>query len=358
MMPGRGPDILVVGLGPAGSRAAAAAAAAGPSVLAVDRRRAAGHPVQCAEFVPAMIGPELGSLESAVRQHIRAMATFVEDRPPDIRDDFPGHMIDRAAFDRGLVEAARRAGADCRFGTRVERFARDGTARLSDGRTIRPRLIVGADGPRSAVGRAAGRVNAELVETRQITVPLTRPHEATDIFLSAAIPGGYGWLFPKGEVANLGVGVIPAAKDRLKPLLEDLHRRLAEAGRLGTEILGHTGGAIPVGGLLDPRARLGELPVLLAGDAAGLTNPVTGAGIGAAVISGGLAGRAAAEWLGGTAEALDDYAEEIAELFEGALGRAVARRRELLRCYERGSRPDPAALRRGWVAYPEYWATP
>jgi geranylgeranyl reductase family protein len=355
-MAGRSPDILVVGLGPAGSRAAAAAAEAGRSVLAVDRRRTAGHPVQCAEFVPAMIGQELRDIESVIRQRIRAMATFVEDRSPDIRDNFPGHMIDRAAFDRSLVEAARRAGVDCRFGAQVESFGRHGTARLSDGREIRPRLIVGADGPRSAVGRATGRVNAELVETRQVTVPLNRPHEATDIFLSAAIPGGYGWLFPKGAVANLGVGVIPAAKDRLKPLLEDLHRRLVEEGRLGTEILGHTGGAIPAGGLLEPRCRLGEVPVLLAGDAAGLANPVTGAGIGAAVVSGGLAGRAAADWLGGAAGALDDYAEEIEDLFNDALDRAVRRRRELLRCYESGPGPDAAALRRGWVAYPEYWA--
>ncbi len=350
------PDILVVGLGPAGSRAAAAAALAGRSVLAVDRRRAAGHPVQCAEFVPAMIGQELPALDPVIRQRIRAMATFVEDRPPDIRDNFPGHMIDRAAFDRSLVAAARQAGADCRFGAQIEDIAPDGTAWLADGAEIRPRLIVGADGPRSAVGRAAGRVTAELVETRQVTVPLKRPHEATDIFLSAEIPGGYGWLFPKGELANLGVGVVPAARARLKPLLEDLHRRLVEEGRLGAEILGHTGGAIPVGGLLDPQARLGEVPVLLAGDAAGLTNPVTGAGIAAAVVSGGLAGRAAADWLDGAAEALDDYAEEIEELFKSALDRAVARRRELLRCYERGPGPDAAALRRGWIAYPEYWA--
>ncbi len=356
MMADRSIEILVVGLGPAGSRAAAAAAEAGRSVVAVDRRRAAGYPVQCAEFVPAMIGQELRALDSVIRQRIRAMATFVEDRPPDLWDNFPGHMIDRATFDRGLVEAARRAGADCRFGAQIEGFARDGTARLSDGGEIRPRLIVGADGPRSAVGRAAGRLNTELVETRQVTVPLNQPYEATDIFLSAEITGGYGWLFPKGEVANLGVGVVPAARTRLKPLLEDLHRRLVAEGRLGAEVLGHTGGAIPVGGLLGPRARLGEMPVLLAGDAAGLANPVTGAGINAAVVSGGLAGQAAADWLGGAARALDDYAEEIEELFKGALDRAVARRREILRCYEDAPGPDAAALRRGWIAYPEYWA--
>jgi geranylgeranyl reductase family protein len=355
-MTGRSVDVLVVGLGPAGSRAAAEAALGGCSVIAVDRRRAAGHPVQCAEFVPAMIGQELDGLDAVIRQRIRSMITFVEDQAPDVRDDFPGHMIDRAAFDGALAAAAGEAGADCRFATQVEALGRDGTARLTDGSELRPRVIVGADGPRSTVGRAIGQVNAELVETRQITVALKAPHQATDIFLSAEIPGGYGWLFPKGEVANLGVGVVPEAKDRLKALLEGLHRRLAEEGRLGETVIGFTGGSIPVGGLLDPQGRLGETAVLLAGDAAGLTNPVTGAGINAAVVSGGLAGQAAARWLGGATDALDDYAEEIAELFQGALDRAVRHRREILSSYEAGAKPSATALRRGWIAYPEYWA--
>jgi flavin-dependent dehydrogenase len=269
---------------------------------------------------------------------------------------FPGLIIDRAAFDRELVALAARAGADCRFGTQIEALSDDGTARLTDGGTIRPRLIVGADGPRSVVGRAIGRVNAALVETRQITVPLADPHRATDIFLSAEIPGGYGWLFPKGRMANLGVGVAPSARARLKPLLDGLHHRLVEQGRVGAAVRDLTGGAIPVGGMLDPRGRLGAVPVLLAGDAAGLTNPVTGAGIAAAVVSGRLAGKAAADWLAGGADAPADFAEEVADLFKGALDRALRRRREILQSYESGTGPTPAALRRGWIAYPEYWA--
>ena len=357
MTPAHETDLLVVGLGPAGSRAAAEAAGKGCSVIALDRRREAGWPVQCAEFVPAMIGQKVAGLTSVTRQRISAMETFVETQAPDIKDDFPGRIIDRAAFDRALVERAEAAGANCRFGAQVAGFSEDGRARLSDGSEIQARVIVGADGPRSAVGRAIGRVNRELVETRQITVPLLQPHEATDIFLSADIPGGYGWLFPKGEVANLGVGVVPASRGRLKPLLDRLHHHLIERGRVGARILGHTGGAIPVGGLLEPRGRLGPVPVLLAGDAAGLANPVTGAGINAAVLSGDLAGRAAADWLAGTGDALEDYAGEVSDLFEATLDRAVRRRRELLESYRTAGGPTAAALRRGWIAYPEYWTT-
>ena len=106
-----------------------------------------------------------------------------------------------------------------------------------------------------------------MVETRQITVPLRRAHAATDIFLSADMPGGYGWLFPKGETANLGAGVSPAHKARLKAIVARLHAGLGE--RVGKEILALTGGAIPVGGMVKPWGRLGETLVLLAGDAAG-----------------------------------------------------------------------------------------
>lgn len=349
-------DVLVVGLGPAGARAAAEAAGRGHAVIAVDRRRRPGHPVQCAELVPAMIGQEHGGLGAVSRQPIEAMMTFVENQDPDVRDDFPGHIIDRAAFDRGLVELAAGAGARCRFGLRIPGFLEDGSARLSDGGVIRARLIVGADGPRSLVGRTIGQVNRELVETRQITVPLKAPHRATDIFLSADIAGGYGWLFPKREVANLGVGVIPGAKRHLKSLLDGLHRQLVERGRVGAEVLGVTGGAIPVGGLRRLTGTIGAVPVLLAGDAGGLANPVSGAGISAAVVSGGLAGEAAAAWLAGKADALEDYQEELADLFGPALARAVRRRREIRRCYDAGPGPTPAMLRRGWIAYPDYWA--
>jgi geranylgeranyl reductase family protein len=350
------PEILVVGLGPAGSRAAAMAAAAGCPVLAIDRRRRPGHPVQCAEFVPAMLGQEIDAVGPATRQRIRAMITFVEDAAGEVTEDFPGRMIDRAAFDRALTDAAVAAGARCRFGVVLEDLAEDGTARLSDGTVVRPRLVIGADGPRSAVGQAIGQVNRALVETRQVTVPLKAPHAATDIFLAADIPGGYGWLFPKGEAANLGVGVVPEARHRLKSLLDRLHRVLVAEGRVGREILRHTGGPIPVGGARRPRGALGEVPVLLAGDAVGLTNPVTGAGIASAVISGSLAGGAAADWLAGDGAALDDYTDEVAALFGSALDRALRRRREILACYETGGAPSPPALRRGWIAYPEYWA--
>ena len=349
-------DVLVVGLGPAGAVAAGEAGARGARVIAIDRKAKAGVPVQCAELVPRMLGMDIAALAAASRQDITSMATFVEMAAPAIAPHFPGLMIDRADFDASLVAKAEAHGAHCRFGVSLRGLNAAGSAVLSDGTSIAAPVVIGADGPRSRVASAVGASNSEIVETRQITVPLLQPFVSTDIYLSAGIPGGYAWLFPKGDVANLGLGVAAEWRGALKRLLDDLHARLIEEGRVGREIMGHTGGAIPVGGMRSLVARLDATTVLLAGDAAGLTNPITGAGIAAAVMSGREAGRAAARLLGGESSAGEDYADEMEALFGPSLERALARRRTLIAKYKSGQVPNETDLKRGWIAFPEYWA--
>ena len=354
-MSGFDTEVLVAGLGPAGAVAAAAAAAGGARVLAIDRRAQAGLPVQCAEFVPMMLGGDTPAVRAARVQDITTMDTYVRGAGPDITPDFRGHMIDRAAFDAALVEAARRAGAEVRLATPLRAVAPDGTCTLADGTRLRPRVLIGADGPRSLVGRAAGMPNRALMETRQMSVDLPGPHDATDIFLRPEIAGGYAWLFPKGGLANLGLGILPAKKALLKPLLDALHAELLAARRVGPRLARLTGGLIPVGGIAGLAARLGPTQVLLAGDAAGLVNPVTGAGITPAVLSGRMAGRAAAALIAGDAAAAADYAEEASDLFGPSIALALARRGEILAVSAAGPVTD-AALRRGWIAYDDYWS--
>ena len=223
-MPIETPDVLVVGLGPAGSRAAAMAAAAGLSVVALERRREVGTPVQCAEFVPDPIERDVPGVRAVTAQKIGRMLTFNEPGSPQLTDDFRGLMIDRAAFDRMLAQEAALNGAECRYGEAVLSIDADGTVQTSAGARLRPPVLIGADGPRSQVGAAIGAINRDLVETRQVTVPLVLPHDATDIFLSADYRGGYGWLFPKGAVANVGLGVAAEARPQLKPMLAALLR--------------------------------------------------------------------------------------------------------------------------------------
>jgi flavin-dependent dehydrogenase len=98
--------------------------------------------------------------------------------------------------------------------------------------------------------------------------------------------------------------------------------------------------------------------VLLAGDAAGLTNPITGAGIAAAVISGRLAGRAAAAHLQGEGDAATAYRDELQALFGASLGRALWHRRRLEEAWRGGGAPTRSMLRQSWIAFPQYWAAP
>lgn len=346
-------DLVVVGLGPAGACAAAAAARTGVSVVAIDRKKTAGIPVQCAEFVPGPLYSEISNLSAATCQTIGTMTTMIDSKQPvqpHLSPDFYGAMIDRASFDQMLVSEAQQAGALILLDAKLAAFESNGL-RLTNGYMLKPRVVIGADGPMSFTGRAIGQINEELVETRQITVALSEPSDSTDIFLCGAYRGGYAWLFPKGDRAHIGVGVVPSERKELKSLLDALHRKLIQEKNVGREILNVTGGAIPVGGMLQPYGKRHGLAVLLAGDAAGLTHPITGAGIAAAVLSGRMAGNAAAAFLNGDSDACVTYAQDLEELFGVALARAVARRRELLSA----SFFDVNVMRRSWIAFPEYW---
>ncbi|MBM3573947.1 MAG: FAD-dependent oxidoreductase, partial [Alphaproteobacteria bacterium] len=115
-------DVLVVGLGPAGASAAAAAAESGASVLAIERKSPGGAPVQCAEFVPALLDQELAGLGKVTRQTIGAMNTAIEDMATVATPDFRGRMVDRAAFDAALAARAAAAGARCRYNIGLQRL--------------------------------------------------------------------------------------------------------------------------------------------------------------------------------------------------------------------------------------------
>ncbi len=110
-----------------------------------------------------------------------------------------------------------------------------------------------------------------------------------------------------------------------------------------------TGGLIPIGGPLKNHGS----DLLLAGDAAGLCHPVSGAGIAAALLSGRLAGEAAAGFiLGSGREALAAYADEIETVFGESLRNAAARRRSMYENRELSEREFCRAVRQGWITPP------
>ncbi len=347
-------DVLVIGLGPGGAAAASAAARAGLSVLAIDKRRKLGEPVQCAEFVPLPMGRYA---RPALVQKITGMRSVLPSGACQ-HSDFPGLMVDRARFDQALATEASKAGALVQAQTvlkELDQGRRTAVLRGPNGQLEQAcyQILIAADGPHSTVARSLGLPPLPVVETRQYRLPLLRPYTDTDIWLSDQYPGGYGWLFPRGAVANVGIGADLKLVADLKAPLERLCADLADQGVVGPEVLGRTGGAIPVGGM---RASLVHENIVFVGDAAGLTHPITGAGIASAVVSGERAGQAAAAFLGGDGEALESFDEDMHDEFEDSLARAVMRRQWLM---ERWHTPDAhldATHKRGWIAFREYFA--
>jgi geranylgeranyl reductase family protein len=327
-------------------------------VAAVERRKGIGLPVQCAEFIPLPLA-RYAVPEGVLQQRIQGMISHLPSGRMEKSDD-PGLMIDRAAFDQALALQAEQSSARLYLNSCLVGLDSAGSSAI----VVTPqgeirfdyRILVAADGPLSFVARSLGLPRLETVHTWQYTVPLLEVAENTEIWLSSDYPGGYAWLFPKGGVANLGLGVDKRFAADPKAALDALHRKLVVEGRVGEVILHRTGGAIPVGGL---RQNLVLGNVLFVGDAAGLTHPITGAGIAAAVVSGELAGQAAAAWLMGREDnALINYENDIRDQFSAGLKRALVRRAWLGKCWGTPAASEDRVQRRGWISFPEYYEEP
>jgi flavin-dependent dehydrogenase len=176
--------------------------------------------------------------------------------------------------------------------------------------TLRAPVLIGADGSNGQTRRLTESSNPAWY-TRGFALeacvpfgdlPATLPgggHAHDLVFDFAPLPGGYGWLFPKGDHINIGVGAF--APDANETQLKQVTRTLLTdyaAHKLGVRELAHgglqiTGQHLGMGGhAYIPRGR-----VLLTGDAAGLCDPLTGEGIHSAIISGQAAAAAILEAL-------------------------------------------------------------
>jgi len=293
-------DILVIGAGPAGSSAAYAASDKGWDVLIIEQKPIIGVPVRCAEYIPAPLMNEINIDKDFIVQHIKGMRTIL---PDGTIKESPAHglMIRRDIFDQALAKKAEEAGSGLRIGTRLISMDENGALVRSKAETyrIKARIIIGADGPHTMVGRLINSRNMDLIPAIQVVSNLAQNMDLTEVYFNKELYGGYGWLFPKGCMANIGIAM--RKRDGIRcPIKECLKRfiaRLRQEGKIQGEISGWTAGWIPIG---RPRS-LVHNNIMLAGDAAGQTHPISGAGVAQALICGGMAGK----WAG-LALAADD----------------------------------------------------
>ena len=304
-------DVLVVGGGPGGALAAREAAERGLSVGLIEKRPAIGVPVRCAEGVgrdlleefmdpdPAWISAEI---DHAV---LVAPDGYRMSLEPSMAGSEVGYVLDRKRFDRELVMQAAEAGADVQVKTRavapiMENGAVAGARIEANGviEDVRARVTVAADGVESKFARWAGIETAvPLAEIETCVQYLMTGIEidpgATVFYLGNEVaPEGYVWVFPKGErTANVGIGISgKKCRDGSRPL--DYLNRFVKSQFPDGRVIEWIIGGVPV---CRPLERTVADGLVIIGDAARVSDPITGGGIYNAMFTGRLAGRTAAD---------------------------------------------------------------
>jgi len=335
-------DVIVCGAGPAGACAGYEAASAGLKTLILERRSLPRYKT-CGGGVPLTVGHSLPHLipEAFVEATVTELrhtwnfgdAQFASLNPDPAEPAMSLWMVQRSIFDNALTERAAKAGCDVRDGLAVKSVVPEGETRVlvttADGDQYTTSHVVGADGANGMVARMA-----ELRKSRLLAIALEAeiPHDWGQgheslrpevAHLEYAVPKGYAWVFPKAGHLSVGAGMFgrrsaegkgAAGKDELAQWI------LGYLDALGVpkprEQITFHGHPLPIWGGSEPVAAWNGR-ILLAGDAAGMINPLFGDGISYACHSGALAGKAIA--LGEAAQWSETLSQEFGASHDAAL---------------------------------------
>ncbi|MGH7600729.1 MAG: NAD(P)/FAD-dependent oxidoreductase [bacterium] len=307
-------DVVVVGAGPGGSWAAKAAAEKGAKVLLLEKDREVGVPVRCAEGVGAgglRVVCEPDPLPRGIANEIAGVVLVAPNGREVVIESAKevGYVLDRKIFDYELSLQAAARGVEVRTKAYVYDIIRNGTngnstvtgvrvQHLGKNYDVRAKVVIGADGIESRVGRFGGiRTFTKLKDMEscmQVTLANINGIDRRYIYLffgHEVSPGGYLWIFPKSDtVANVGLGVsgdFARHKSAQRYLQEFIDRRFPNAAAVYTVV-----GGVTCAPTLKQIVADG---LMLVGDAAHQINPISGGGIVTAMIAGKIAGRVAAE---------------------------------------------------------------
>jgi digeranylgeranylglycerophospholipid reductase len=333
-------DVLVIGAGPAGSIAAKTAAEKGLDVLLIEKRQEIGDPVRCAEGVSKEYLKKHVEIDKRwicadlTGSHIYAPDGTKIEMSEEIAGGEVGYVLERKIFDRALAEMAAQAGAEVRVKTRatgliIEDDFVKGARLMHLGKEyeVRAKIVIGADGVESKVGRWAG-IDTSLkpidIETcvQYLIAGSDINQEYCEFYIGSEIaPGGYIWIFPKGEgKANIGIGVLGSKMGKFKPRPVDYLNTFIEKRFPEARIVEMVFGGVPVSGSIDKTSTNG---LMLIGDAARQSDPVTGGGIINAMDAGKIAGEAAYAAISAGDVSLEKLYEVYENPWRATIGHAI-----------------------------------
>jgi geranylgeranyl reductase len=297
-------DAVVVGGGPAGATAAEDLARSGARVALLDR---AGRIKPCGGAIPPRLIADFAIPDSQLVARVNtARMISPTGRAVDIaiENGFVG-MVDRGPFDEFLRSRAAGAGAERVTGTALRLDRSGGKVRVhyragAEGaeQALTARFVIAADGARSRlaaaeVGSAAGlpyvMAYHEIVDV-DAAGPGYDPTRCDVVYDGRISPDFYGWVFPHGASASVGMG--SGLDVNLKAATAALRQ---DAGLGQCRTIRREGAPLP----LKPLDRWDNgRDVVLAGDAAGVVAPSSGEGIYYAMAGGRMAASAVMAALG------------------------------------------------------------
>jgi geranylgeranyl reductase family protein len=307
-------DAIIVGAGPAGSTTAYRLARAGARLCRLDRARFP-RDKPCGGGLTLRAVRELPfSVDRVVEDRVHTLELGLRyGRRWSRRAEEPlVLMTQRRRLDAFLAEQAAAAGAEFRDGVKVTAVDPDGAVTV-EGERLEADVVVGADGANGVTARALGLPAHEHGVALEGNVGYA--HVSRERFGGravvelGAVPGGYAWVFPKGDHVNVGVGGWQSEGPRLRERLRELCAAFEIDEDVVRDLRGHR---LPMRG---GSRRPAQGRALVVGDAAGLVDPLSGDGMYEAFISGRLAAEATLDLLHGRARDLAPYAEQFATTF-------------------------------------------